>query len=215
MRCDEFESILQQRFDAGLVPQDEPQLAEHASSCAACRQQMHAFAVLIEAAERLDEPTAPADLAARVQGELRAVTLATPLPSPRSWRSQVLAWASLAASLMLATLIGYRYGQHTLREQLIAAAIESQLHAQTTPVTGLSNSLDAWPVDPRWLLPQLVQWNPPATLPGEKLAPPRSPVEPPAANDVRASLAPVANSATAALDNLWQALSAGNEDTRS
>ncbi|MBL8826318.1 MAG: hypothetical protein JNM18_04985 [Planctomycetaceae bacterium] len=215
MRCDEFESMLQHRCDEGLAPQDEPQLAEHASSCAACRQQLHAFAVLIEAAERVDEPPVPNDLAARVQGELRAVSLATSASAPRSWRGQVPAWAALAASLLIAAWIGYRVGQHQLREQLIAAAIESQLQSQTANGNTTAQTLEGWPVDPRWLLPQLVQWNPPPTLPSDKHLAPRAGIDQPAANDVRASLAPVANSATAALDNLWQALSAGNEDTRS
>lgn len=215
MRCDEFEPALHDCLDRGVSPHDDPLVGEHASSCTDCRRKLNSMLALVEATERLYEPGPSAELSARVLGELRAVTLNDSPRYDRSWYSHVPAWGALAASLLLAAFGGYRYGQHDARERLIAEVIETQMQNQNLSPSVAANGENAWPGDPRWLLPQLVQWNPPAKAAVVKNANPRANDDQPVTNDVRSSLAPVANSATAALDNLWQALSAASEDTRS
>lgn len=215
MRCEEFEQALHEAFDRANSPKLDAQLTEHAASCPTCRQQWLALSAVVEATERLVEPTAPADLASRVLGELHAAPVTLGELPTRHWSARIPQWAALAASLLIAALGGYRYA-HLEARQIALAEQEAAVNRALALRAEQAQRGESWQVDPRWLLPQLVQWTPQGGSPGVSPAAAHPAVLPVREDQLRSSLAPVANSTSSALDNLWQALStAASEENRS
>jgi hypothetical protein len=96
MRCDEFETVLQQLADDRRSAHDESALRQHAQSCSACRELENGFRLLAQAfaVSRVPEPSI--ELANRI------VEAAQPTSPVRPWWRHHVPWLAAAAAVLLA-----------------------------------------------------------------------------------------------------------------
>jgi hypothetical protein len=104
MTCADAESLLQDRLDGPLGPDDAASLAAHLGGCAACRDLDADLALIHEASAQLDRPIVPAHawpaLAAQLEKEgLMRPPSASAAVTPKSpWITY--AWMAVAATLL-------------------------------------------------------------------------------------------------------------------
>lgn len=99
MKCERFESRLDELLDARVAPEDDAALCEHAGLCPSCRTTLATHVQLMQAVSQLPRPSVSDDLAARVLGELRR-----PVVASREAGRSYTPWYALAvaAALLLA-----------------------------------------------------------------------------------------------------------------
>lgn len=79
MKCDEFETHLDEILDERRRPEWDAQLREHSACCPRCRDLASAYGVLFEGFRSLKMPESPADMPARVlQSHLARPRIALP-----------------------------------------------------------------------------------------------------------------------------------------
>jgi len=251
MRCDEFEQQLDECLDRRESPTSDASLAAHVASCEGCRVRLNGYSNVVAATAALLQPATPVELSQRVLSELHALPKSMVEARERSWNVPTSAWAALAASLLIAVSLGYWIGGNrwTQNDSIAANERPQVLTPQQVPTGDPSSSVEVahgaadptvgnesigWPIDPRWILPQLVL-NDASETNSAGVTTAKSvdrgvviggPVDGKAGSDagfnvnvmlndeVRSSLAPVAHSTSSALDAFWQVLSANSDDTR-
>lgn len=77
MKCERFESRLDELLDARLAPEEDAALCEHAGLCPSCRTTLAAHVQLMQAVPQLPRPSVSGNLAARVLAELRSSAVAS------------------------------------------------------------------------------------------------------------------------------------------
>lgn len=100
MRCEDFEVRLNDVLDERRSPSSEPELAEHAGQCAACREVMRGYEDMLAGLSYEQMPPAPASLTARVVKD--AVLKDRAVRGPRLRPVERLPAFALAASLLMA-----------------------------------------------------------------------------------------------------------------
>lgn len=120
MRCDEFESRLQELLDQRRSPDRDERLAAHVACCEPCGALLAGCEALVEGVAAWDAPAPAGDLVARVIHDWRPVPKARP-------RRHVFAGLAIAATLLVAALPLVRW----LRP---APAVEERIEAQVLAV---------------------------------------------------------------------------------
>jgi hypothetical protein len=232
MQCDQFETRLNDRLDAGRSPvliagcspvfdaAADADLVAHAQQCASCRSLATAFGAVIEGAGQLPALLAPIDMASRVVNELaepesKELAGRTRWSTTRRTTYQLLA---VAAALLVAVslwLLRHRDENRTIVRQP-AAEQAAPIQHLATAATGQYRDLAVQTRDS--LASALL------ILPGEGLLGTNQPtptaadeslIDPQFGRAVTAGFEPLTRSTAGALDSLWQALPLAAEESRS
>src|SRR5262249_35335821 len=110
MRCDDFETRLQDLFDERRQVEDDRALGDHMNECPACRALAENMTLAGEAATHLPLSVGPVDLNQRVLSELFVPQRILQLSTPRGW------WGSAVAAAVVAVLVlplGYWIGKRS------------------------------------------------------------------------------------------------------
>lgn len=161
MRCDGFDTRLQNLMDRRRAPDRDPRLREHAGRCERCRHQLQAAVRLLNGLELLEVPALSDDFSDRVLQQLSCSL--PPAPVANKSATRILA---MAATLLLAVLPAvwvWNRSDHMLLTQRSSAG------ASVADEGRLVWSGEAWPdrgEEQGWWVvpPELIQdWYPEAT----------------------------------------------------
>jgi hypothetical protein len=98
VRCEEFETRLNDLIDERVEPSADATLAAHAAECAACATLLREYAALLNGVTMLPRPAVPAGLSLRVVADWRAV------PRREAFRPRVRVLLAMAAALLVAAI---------------------------------------------------------------------------------------------------------------
>lgn len=234
MNCEQFESRLNLTLDAGLAPQADAELQQHAHQCAGCRELRDTYALLLGALTTLPAPQPVAGFADRVleRFSLGSADSHTELPlvaerltaarhdAAADWKRRAAHWSpwllALAAGLLIAV-----WG---LRGSLSDREGPSQLaNAPVEPSTSTTGPIDRSPPpaslrEVALLVPGLVATEPTASEDddsGQRVGEAnQDAVARDWTDDLSNGLRPLARSASGTLDLMLGALTT-NESRRS
>lgn len=141
MKCDAFETRMNDILDARGAIENDVQLAEHAATCGECRSSLAAHVQLIRAVQQLSYPQPSADLAERALAEWRRPTVSVAMDSGRrvaAW----YAWAAAAALLLAAwPMIAWWSSSSTVDVAQVAPSPAELASADAAPVVPLDQLL--------------------------------------------------------------------------
>ncbi len=101
MKCDEFESHLDEILDERRRPEWDAQLREHSACCPRCRDLASAYGVLLEGFRSLKMPECPADMSTRVlESHLARPRLALPAKAALPAAAAAALFSTAAAVLV-------------------------------------------------------------------------------------------------------------------
>lgn len=142
MKCDEFETHLDEILDERRRPEWDAQLREHSACCPRCRDLASAYGVLFEGFRSLKLPAAPADMSTRVlEAYLARPRLALPAKAalPAAAAAAVL---STAAAVLVAVFLS-RDGKRD-EVAFLSPPVAQSAAPQVKRIEQIKFDLDKW-----------------------------------------------------------------------
>jgi mycothiol system anti-sigma-R factor len=130
MNCAEFRDLIDSYVDGELAPSRNHDVQEHLQSCAACAA-LHESSLALKKSVRAAKFSAPDDLRARIQTELRRSQVAAAPVRSRTSGPWLLTGLAIAASFLVgffvAQTLSHRSAEQTLLAQLTDNHVRSLL----------------------------------------------------------------------------------------